>query len=750
MADLSKIRIPNGTEYNLKDAQARADIESLNGSLALIGGVIDAWIDGYAIYASGLVENSAFKWSGYIPISNLKIPIYYKLGLVKTTYIGLFDSNHVMIDTIRPTSTATTVTICEGIISDFGEATYIGFCTRSTSEDTLSYCNLSYASFGDGIVTTAKIADSAVTSEKTNFMQKCYSANLFDINTMLTMDAWAYTSAPTTSGVVSIISNSSAYAYAAIKVPVPTDAEHITIKTSTSNAPIFSYYFTDEYSKTISYEYNVNYPTTDGITLTVPTGTAYLYVTFKTGSYVITEGTKLIVSATDAVVQYVPYEEWLEIPDLKYEIEDTSNYASLNTPAKFELVVGDTFELFYKGIVKAAKWEAFDVVVECSKGKGFERKYVYTPVDGDVGTHNLVVKLYDQNQNLLDSKTISLVVKAKASSPESETIILYVSDSLATGGTAPGEFKRRLTASNGTPAGDGLDNITFIGLQYKSGVNYEGYGGWTFAKYNAESSSNAYMWITAEGHDKTEAVDQHSIYEDANGKQWKLETIEANQIKLIRVSSSDTLPSSGTLTWVSGGEHTSDIVYTSATQAAGNPFWDDTQSKVDFATYAARMGVNNIDYVYVLLGWNGAGATEEYTKEQVRTFLDNVLSAFPNCHIILLGIQVPARDGLAENYGSSANGTILAHYYEALSWVFTLNDWYADIAAESEYADNVSFVNVAGQFDTDNNMMTVTEQVNTRNSKTVERQSNGVHPAAPGYYQIADACWRDFHHQLQN
>lgn len=33
MADLSKIRIPNGTEYNLKDAQARADIDSLNGSL---------------------------------------------------------------------------------------------------------------------------------------------------------------------------------------------------------------------------------------------------------------------------------------------------------------------------------------------------------------------------------------------------------------------------------------------------------------------------------------------------------------------------------------------------------------------------------------------------------------------------------------------------------------------------------------------------------------------------------------------
>ena len=40
MADLSKIKIPNGTEYNLKDAQARADIESLNGSLDTIEGVL--------------------------------------------------------------------------------------------------------------------------------------------------------------------------------------------------------------------------------------------------------------------------------------------------------------------------------------------------------------------------------------------------------------------------------------------------------------------------------------------------------------------------------------------------------------------------------------------------------------------------------------------------------------------------------------------------------------------------------------
>ena len=748
MSDLSKLRI-SGTDYNLKDAQARSDITALNGSLENLNAVIDNWIDGKFISANGLVDSGTFKWSGYIEVPAIRCPIYYKLGVVKTTLVGFFDENYVMVDTLQLT-TATALTVVEGYIDDYRGAKYIGFCTRTTSADALYYAKLKDIRFSDNVVGESNLLDGSVTVEKTTFAEKMYSENLFDVNTMLTMDAWAYAAKPNESGVVNITSNSSTGLYAAVKIPLHGKTGKVTIKSTSSSCPIFSYYFTDAYSKTITYEYNVVYSTVDGKTLDIPEGAVYLYVTFKTGTYIIGEGTKLIISATSEAIPYVPYKEWIEIPDLVYNAEDDKNYASLNVPDRYNLVVGDTFELFYKGIVKAAKLNAFDVVVDCPKGKGFERKFVYTPVAGDVGTHSLVIKLYDQNQNLLDSKTISLVVKAKASSPASEKVVLYVSDSLATGGTAPGEFKRRLTASNGTPTGDGLDNITFIGSQYKSGVNYEGFGGWTFAKYNAESKSADNMWITVSAHDKTEAADQHSIYKDTNNKQWKLETIEANQIKLIRVSSSGTLPSSGTLTWVSGGEHTSDIVYTSATQAARNPFWDDAQGKVDFSTYAARMGVNNIDYVYVLLGWNGAGATEKYTKGQVRTFLDNVLSAFPNCHIILLGIQVPARDGLAENYGSSANGTILAHYYDALSWAFTLNNWYADIAAESEYANNVSFVNVAGQFDTEYNMLTVTEQVNIRNSTTVERQSNGVHPAASGYYQIADACWRNFHHQLQN
>lgn len=51
---------------------------------------------------------------------------------------------------------------------------------------------------------------------------------------------------------------------------------------------------------------------------------------------------------------------------------------------------------------------------------------------------------------------------------------------------------------------------------------------------------------------------------------------------------------------------------------------------------------------------------------------------------------------------------------------------------------------LAPQFDSDNNMQAASTPVNTRNPATELRGTNGVHPAASGYNQIADACWRDF------
>lgn len=69
MADLSKIKIPNGTEYNLKDTQARADIESLNGSLATEQIPYEV-INGQSPDANGaIVANTSRKCTSFISVA---------------------------------------------------------------------------------------------------------------------------------------------------------------------------------------------------------------------------------------------------------------------------------------------------------------------------------------------------------------------------------------------------------------------------------------------------------------------------------------------------------------------------------------------------------------------------------------------------------------------------------------------------------------------------------------------------------
>ncbi len=426
----------------------------------------------------------------------------------------------------------------------------------------------------------------------------------------------------------------------------------------------------------------------------------------------------------------------------KGESENVTNI-ELSLPSRYELVVGDTFELFWNGIIKCRNIEDYYIEAVCSKGSPFRKRFIYTPVGGDAGEHTLTISVYDNEHTLLASGETILSVKSKAVSPTNNTVVLYVGDSLASGGYVPDEFHRRLTATNGTPVGDGLSNISFIGTctSLTNGVRYEGYGGWTFASYNTENKRDGFMWITTANHGKTDD-DQHSVYADANGKQWKIETIEAGRIKMIRISSSGTLPTSGTLTWVSGGVNTPNIVYTASEQASGNPFWNENTGSVDFLNYVQSQGKTTLDYLYVLLGWNSISLSDDGTISDVQTFINNVHTGFPDCKIVLLGLEMPAYDGLGANYGANAVWT----YYNAMNHVIRLNRLYKEIANATE---NVSFVQVSGQFDTEHNMITAERTVNVRNSTTEKYQSNGVHPAVNGYYQIADACYRDFIHKIQ-
>ncbi len=405
----------------------------------------------------------------------------------------------------------------------------------------------------------------------------------------------------------------------------------------------------------------------------------------------------------------------------------------INLPEKYELTAGDTFELFFKGVILAGDPYRYNIRVSCARGAYCRRKFIFTPTSADVGDIPLRLELSDDCGSILDTAEVTLHVTEPAVSPEKDTYVLCVGDSLTSGGVWPSELCRRLTGKDGEPAGLGLERLHFIGgCRGTDNAWYEGYGGWTFGCYNtAHDSAAAFRWVDAD-HGKTDP-DRHSVYTDGT-TDWRLEDIQDGKIKLVRCRGSEALAPSGTLTHVRGGENHGDIVYTNLRNGSGNPFWDETEGRVNYASYLRRVGAPAIDYCLILLGWNSSNAEEAAYKTAVRTFLDNMRAEFPQVKFVLMGLQVPSIDGFA-NYGCSWN------YMDKLEFVFRLDGWYRDICREYE---NCTFVNIAGQFDTEFNMPTVVRPANIRTDVTETVGSNGVHPAKSGYLQIGDAAFRAF------
>lgn len=603
------------------------------------------------------------------------------------------------------------------------------FPSVSSYDDTNFVIALSYVEKGD-IIPLSSIPD--LPQDKLQFAEHHVPENLYDYESdlMTKKSYWYYSTS--IGATMAPEQNQYTTNYTAITTPIY-NAEHIYLTTIPETPYSYFYWcgFCDKDMKLLAYYSPGNVEDYD---MDVPDNAVYFIATYcSTGA----DLAKIVISANE-VSAYIPYEKpYYLLKECRAEFDEGKDAINvkLRLPSKYDLVVGDTFQLFYKGIIDAVNDEDFYTYVDCAKGNTYQRMYEITP--STAGNVNATVYLYDNLMRMIDSKQVALAVHSKPSSPVASKTILCVGDSLTVGGAWPKEFCRRLVGTGGTPEGDNLRNISFIGTLDADGVGYEGYGGWKFTNYNTASVDYNAKVITCT-HDKTSS-DQHSIYKDANNAEWKLETIESGTIKILAVSGSySSFPSTGTLTWVSGGVNHSSIVYTASENAPGNPFWNSSESKVDFEWYAGNLGVSSIDYVFVLLGWNNAGSTKSQYKAAAQTFIDNVQTGFPDAKIVLMGIEIPARDGLGVNYGATG---VYSKYYELVKYVHDLDDWYDELASENQ---NVYHINVSGQFDTKYNMLTATRPVNTRNSTTETYQANGVHPATSGKLQIADAAYRSF------
>jgi len=423
---------------------------------------------------------------------------------------------------------------------------------------------------------------------------------------------------------------------------------------------------------------------------------------------------------------------------------------------EYQLVVGDNFQLFYQGVIRSMNYNRYNILIECKKGNPYPRYYSYTPKKEEVGEYELSLTLLDDYNYVIESaKTILKVVMPKE--PSEVKHILCVGDSITFNGVWPSEGYRRFSKLGGEPEGLGLGNVKMIGTCKKQVgddiVGYEGYGSWQWRHFvtNEVISSTSCIWVKAK-HDKDEN-DQHSVWM-TGGLKWVLESIEEGRLKFKRgVGNYSITPKvENIFTHVDGGINYGDIEIESFEFEQGNPFFDKETNQNEFKKYIEKNNFEKLDYVYILLTWNGQyqpfNKDFSHHEKYMAEFIDKLHLEYPNAKVRLLGIQSPSiTGGIAANYGASGP---YSNLFGEISTAYSYNQFLEEFSMRDKYKDFVKYVDTKAQFDTEYNMPYVMKPVNNR-SKVLEKiGTNGVHPSMDGYLQLGDVFYRILVHDMSD
>lgn len=420
----------------------------------------------------------------------------------------------------------------------------------------------------------------------------------------------------------------------------------------------------------------------------------------------------------------------------------------------YDLVIGDRFELFYRGIVRSMNPYKYYIYVTSPKGKPFPRYYEYAPKEGEEGNYPLSVSLIDDYGNVIEEASTNLhVVKPKK--PNRKINILCIGDSLTVNGVWPYEAYRRIVKEDGEPKGLGFgDCLNFIGTLRKEEVGYEGYGGWQWKHFvnNEAVSMQSSVWIDVDKHNLDEH-DQHSVWKSDNLK-WVLESIEEKKLKFKRGEGNySCLPTIGaTFENIDGGIHKDSIEVKGHTFEKGNPFYDESLKGPNFKKYCDKNGFDDIDYVYILLTWNGQYMpyNEDFShfEPYIKAILDRIHLDYPKAYVRLIGIQSPSiNGGIAANYGASG---FYSDVFGEVCTILNYNEYLEKLCDRAEYKDFCKYIDMKAQFDIEYNMPSAMVKVNNRNNTLERIGTNGVHPTMEGYLQIGDVFYRALVSDLEN
>lgn len=173
-----------------------------------------------------------------------------------------------------------------------------------------------------------------------------------------------------------------------------------------------------------------------------------------------------------------------------------------------------------------------------------------------------------------------------------------------------------------------------------------------------------------------------------------------------------------------------------------SPFRNPGTSQMDIGYYCTQNGISGIDVAIIILGTNNMDS-DAVIAAHWQKFLD-----YNPAMKILVGARI--FDNPFGGWGLAALNLMSdSSFRNAFGFVKLVLDFNRRVEALTKTApflNKVIFVDILPTFDVENNMPTTTVEANTRNSALVrKRATDNVHPAASGYYQIADAMYAAFH-----